>query len=113
VAPVTFFGDGGYNYINFYGLWWSSTDVAEIVAWSLRLNYSDGSAEKITNWNKSCTLSTRCIKDAVTGIETIELPKKTRLKITDILGRDTEFVPNTVQIYHYSDGTIEKVFSVE
>ena len=108
-----FFGDGICYYINFYGLWWSSTDVTGIIAWSLRLNYSDGSAEKITNFDKSCGLSIRCVKDAVTGIETIQLPNKTLLKITDLLGRDTEFVPNTVQIYYYSDGSVAQVFSIE
>lgn len=35
------------------------------------------------------------------------------VKIVDYLGRETEFKPNTPLIYIYSDGTTEKVFSVE
>ena len=108
-----FFGDGLSHYVKFYGFWWTSTDVSGTSAWSVRLSYSDNSAEIITNNNKPCGLSIRCLKESVTGLETIELPQKTLLKITDILGRDMEFVPNTIQMYYYSDGSIQKVLSVE
>lgn len=108
-----YFGDGLSNYINFYSFYWTSTDVSGIAGWSIRLNYSDGSAMKIIDFDKPCGLSIRCLKGFVTGIETIELPLKTLLKITDVLGRDVEFVPNTVQIYYYTDGSVEKVFRIE
>lgn len=39
--------------------------------------------------------------------------EKHLLKITDLMGRETEDVPNTPLIYIYSDGTTEKVFKVE
>ena len=35
------------------------------------------------------------------------------IKITDLMGRETPFRPNTVLIYIYSDGTIERVFKKE
>jgi hypothetical protein len=108
-----FFGDGLCNYVNFYGFWWTSTDVSDYAAWSLRLSYSDGSAEQITNFDKPCGLSIRCLKESVSGIETIELSHKTLIKITDLMGRDMEFIPNTMQMYYYSDGSIEKVFRAE
>jgi hypothetical protein len=38
---------------------------------------------------------------------------RTLLKIIDLLGRETEFIPNTPLIYIYSDGSTEKVFRVE
>mgnify|MGYP001590373999 CR=1 FL=1 len=38
---------------------------------------------------------------------------KSLVRIVDMLGRETEYKPNTVLIYLYSDGTTEKVFKVE
>lgn len=38
---------------------------------------------------------------------------KIRIKVTDLLGRETQIVPNTPLIYIYSDGTVEKVFMME
>jgi uncharacterized protein (TIGR02145 family) len=108
-----YFGDGSFTYINFYGLWWTSTDVSTNHAWSIRLNYSDGSADKVINWQKPCGLSIRCVKDEVASIDPIESSDKTLLKITDILGKEMEYTPNMVQIYFYSDGSRERLFIVE
>ncbi|MDX2360972.1 MAG: hypothetical protein QNK23_09210 [Crocinitomicaceae bacterium] len=48
------------------------------------------------------------------GIEENQSSSKNELiKIIDTLGRETEDKPNTLLIYIYSDGTIEKVFRVE
>ncbi len=44
------------------------------------------------------------------GIEEIEQTNKEIVKILDLMGRETEFVPNTPLIYIYSDGTTERVF---
>lgn len=38
---------------------------------------------------------------------------KELVKITDLMGRETEFKPNTVLLYIYSDGTTERVYRVE
>ena len=45
-----------------------------------------------------------------TGIETVDSPNKERvlMKITDLLGRETNVQLGTVQIYIFSDGTAEK-----
>lgn len=37
----------------------------------------------------------------------------TLVKIVDMLGRETEYKPNTLLLYMYSDGTTEKVFVAE
>jgi hypothetical protein len=103
---------GTFNMIGLTGFWWSSTEATTTNAWHLALSYILVIATR-DNEIKKNAFSIRCLKGAVAGIETIELPKKTLLKITDILGRDTEFTPNVVQIYHYSDGTVEKVFSAK
>lgn len=39
--------------------------------------------------------------------------KKEVVKIVDLMGRETEFKPNTALIYIYNDGTTEKVFRIE
>lgn len=38
---------------------------------------------------------------------------KELIKIVNLLGQEVEYTPNTVLIYQYSDGTSEKVFTIE
>ena len=47
------------------------------------------------------------------GIEELKQSKKEVVKVVDLMGRETEEVPNTILIYIYSDGTTEKVFKAE
>ena len=39
--------------------------------------------------------------------------EKSLVKILDVMGREIEYTPNQVMIYHYSDGSIERVFIVK
>jgi len=49
-----------------------------------------------------------------TGIDDLQLnPTKKLLKITDLNGKETPFRKNTVLIFIYDDGTIERVFEAE
>ena len=48
------------------------------------------------------------------GLEELNVTsEKELIKITDLMGRETPFMPNTPLIYIYSDGTAEKVFILE
>lgn len=38
---------------------------------------------------------------------------KELIRVTDFMGRQVEPIPNTPLIYHYSDGSIERVFQIE
>ena len=38
---------------------------------------------------------------------------KELIKIVNLMGQEVEYTPNTVLIYQYSDGTSEKVFTIE
>ena len=38
---------------------------------------------------------------------------KELIKIVNLLGQEVEYIPNTILIYQYSDGTSEKVFTIE
>lgn len=49
----------------------------------------------------------------VSGINEVSGSEKVLIKIVDALGRETEYTPNTLLIYMYSDGTIEKRYVVE
>jgi len=49
----------------------------------------------------------------VASIKELNNPTKELIKIIDLLGNETEYKPNTVLIYLYSDGSTEKVFKVE
>ncbi len=44
------------------------------------------------------------------GINENNAMEKELVKIVDLLGRETNFKPNTIQLYFYSDGTTEKKF---
>jgi len=46
------------------------------------------------------------------GINELSINKKL-IKIIDLIGRETEYKPNTPLIYIYNDGTIEKIFKIE
>ena len=50
---------------------------------------------------------------ATSGIPTLNKPERTLLKITDFLGRETDYKPNTLLIYMFSDGSMEKVCIIE
>lgn len=47
------------------------------------------------------------------SLEELEIGKVELVKITDLMGRETKPQSNTPLIYHYSDGTIERVFKLE
>ena len=38
---------------------------------------------------------------------------KELIKIVNLLGQEVEYTPNTILIYQYSNGTSEKVFTLE
>ena len=47
------------------------------------------------------------------GLNELSNTPKQLIKITDLIGRETEYKTNTPLIYIYSDGTTEKVFKME
>jgi len=47
------------------------------------------------------------------GVSELSSNNKELIKIVNLLGQEVEFTPNTVLIYQYSDGTSEKVFTIE
>ena len=49
----------------------------------------------------------------IAGIEELSNTPKELIKITDLIGREVTFKPNTPLIYIYSDGSTEKVYNVE
>lgn len=50
---------------------------------------------------------------STSDIENLSKEDRKVIKVFDIMGRETEDVPNQTLIYLYNDGTIEKVFRVE
>lgn len=52
-------------------------------------------------------------QDMTLGLDEMTLPQPELIKIVDILGNQSEDVPNKLLIYLYSDGTTKKVFQVE
>lgn len=54
-----------------------------------------------------------CANSCSTGIAEVAMGNKEVVKVLDLMGRETEPVPNTPLIYVYSDGTTEKVYKLE
>ena len=70
-----------------------------------------------TNWwsiDSQSLFSTYCNNDCSSSTVTINaiLTSKKLVGIFDMMGRETNFKPNTTLIYLYEDGTTEKVYTV-
>lgn len=100
--------NGTFDALGNTGVWWSST-----LGWSRTLYDDQGSVYRY-NYNPRFGLSVRCVSNTPV-LETIELNSEPKqlVKIVDLMGREIEQTPNTVLIYMYSDGTIERKYIVE
>ena len=61
----------------------------------------------------SCTTTSDCFLIDYTGIEDLLPNSKELVKIVDLLGRETKFVPNVPLIYIYNDGSVERKIITE
>tara|TARA_B110000285_G_C15112239_1_gene611835 strand:+ start:111 stop:1202 length:1092 start_codon:yes stop_codon:yes gene_type:complete len=59
-----------------------------------------------------CIVTSSCYLVDYTGIEELNAEGQVLIKITDLMGRETKFKPNTPLLYIYSDGTIERKFEL-
>lgn len=50
---------------------------------------------------------------ATSDVDVLSIESKSVIRITDLIGREVEDQPNRVLIYHYSNGTSEKIFRLE
>lgn len=83
----------------------------------------DDATWSTTNWTSAggeidagILFSTYCANSCSTasvGISELTNSEKSLIGIVDLMGRKTEFKPNTPLIYIYSDGTTKKVFTTE
>jgi len=60
----------------------------------------------------NCVDTSACFLVDFTGIIDLTKSPASLVKIIDITGRETEFKPNTVLFYIYSDGTIRRVMEI-
>ncbi len=60
-----------------------------------------------------CMDTSTCYLIDYTGLGELIQSEKELIKIIDVMGRETEFKPNTPLIFIYSDGTIERVMKLE
>lgn len=89
------------------GGWFHETDNSYAVFY--------GKIDDIGIWNRelnTCEIEALYTATVCASATTNELTKPERhlVYITDLMGRPTAFVPNTLLLYVYSDGTTEKVF---
>ena len=79
-------------------------EVDDIIYSQVNWTNIDAASSFSSNCNNACT--------NYTGIEELAQGTVELLKITDLIGRETEFKSNTPLIYIYSDGNIERVFVI-
>ena len=77
-----------------------------------------GDIDDIGIWNRALTeceiTELYTGQDCNVGISELNSNQpKELIKIVNLLGQEVEYTPNTVLIYQYSDGTSEKVFTME
>ena len=65
-----------------------------------------------TSFNINCNYSSNCFSTS-NLIENGFSGDKELVKIVNLLGQEVEYAPNTLLIYQYSNGTTEKMFTVE
>ena len=65
------------------------------------------------NFDSGIEFREYCDNSCSTGLSELSLNRQYPVKITDLLGRESEDKPNTTLIYIYSDGTTEKVYRIE
>ena len=78
----------------------------------------NGKLDDIGIWNRALTeceiTELYTGQDCNVGITELNSNQpKELIKIVNLLGQEVEYTPNTVLIYQYSDGTSEKVFTIE
>jgi len=75
---------------------------------------SNGSyAVEVTALGGVCSDTSTCTTISVIGLDELDYSAKELVLIVDLMGRETEFKPNTPLIYIYSDGTRERVMKLE
>ena len=62
---------------------------------------------------QGCVATSTCELIDFSGIEELTQNGKELVKIVDLMGRETKFVPNTPLIFIYSDGSMERVMEIE
>jgi len=67
--------------------------------------------DSTTSFSENCNYPTPCVS-GTTAIKELSQPKHL-LYITDLLGRTTQRVPNTLLFYIYEDGSVEKKIQLE
>ncbi|MCE2712177.1 MAG: LamG domain-containing protein [Cryomorphaceae bacterium] len=83
---------------------------------SVNGTYLNGSMDQLAIWGRELTsteISFLCDSFNSLDLEEIDSTPKELVKIFDLMGRETEFKSNTPLILVYSDGTFERVLSVE
>jgi hypothetical protein len=95
------------NELNLLG-YWDLEEGTGVTAADITANMNDGNLTNGAIWSGdvpylNCGL----------GIEEFSQTKKELVKITDLMGRETEFRPNTILIYMFSDGSTQKVMQIK
>jgi hypothetical protein len=85
--------------------------------WNLNENAGTVSLDASGNGNDANIFGASWTNSFICALSTPTLEgdnaKRTLLKITDLMGRETEFVSGVPLIYIYDDGTCKRVFTVE
>ena len=57
--------------------------------------------------------SIRCMRESVAGLNNVKPNNKKLIKVLDLMGRDTQIIPNQILIYVFDDGSSEKFIQIQ
>jgi len=97
-----------FEFMGSYAYFWTSDQIGQSNAIFFVLFNMSSNALR-SNHNKAFGKNIRCLKNQFNDLNEVIIPtSKQIIKITDLLGRETEPTTNEILIYQYSDGTVEK-----
>ena len=106
--------NGGFSNYCDEAIWWTSTPSPFNQDRINTVNVGTGYSElEFGSHFKGNGLNIRCLKNDDVGLINLNSEERKIIKIVNLLGQEVEYAPNTVLIYQYSDGTSEKIFTIE
>jgi len=105
------------EWTNIGGRYTGSSDINQVGNMGTNRHFN-GLIDDIGIWNRALTeceiMELYTGQDCTVGISELNsIQPKELIKIVNLLGQEVEYAPNTVLIYQYSDGTSEKVCTIE
>jgi uncharacterized protein (TIGR02145 family) len=113
--------NGGFYGYNFYLNIWTNTPALNSqvtdnsgngLIWIKNIRSSSDDIVTFED-QKESGHSIRCMRESVTGLYNTKPNNKKLIKVLDLMGRETQIIPNQILIHVFDDGSIEKFIQIQ